>query len=370
MEYHYISDGQGLTAMLDACRGRPVIAIDTEFARFNTYYPMIGLLQIGIGSDNYLVDPLVIEDLTGLRDLMLAPQTLKVLHSGSEDMEVFQHWLGCVPSPVFDTQIAAGMVGIGYALSYQKLVAHFLKIDVPKGETRSDWLARPLRQSQCDYAALDVIHLFEIYPALADELNRLNRYPWALAESAKLTEALPTQAPHALAYQKVKGFAALSQRQLAHLQGICAWREREAQAQNIPKNRVLDGDEVLRLAQLEILSEKDLLASARLSRRTVARYGATLIDLAAEARARPAEALPPKPSADTTPVNKAKLDRLRQVVARQAKALMIAPELLSRRRDLEAIIKSANRGKAALPDFMQGWREAVIGQPLLEAMNK
>lgn len=370
MDYHYISTDAELSAMLRACRDQPVLAVDTEFARFNTYYPMVGLLQIGIGTANYLVDPLTIEHLEGLRELMTHEGTLKVLHSGSEDMEVFQHWLGCVPTPVFDSQIAAAMVGAGYALSYQKLVAHYLEIDVPKGETRSDWLARPLRQSQCDYAALDVIHLFDIYPKLAAELKALGRYEWVITESKKLTEQLPTQTPHDEAYFKIKGYSSLNRRQLQLLKVVCAWREQEAQRQNVPRNRIVEGEAVLSLVLSQVDSVAALAQNTQLSRRAISRYGGVLVELVRQASAIPEAELPPKPVIDTTPVNKTKLDRLRQVLAQQAKLLNIAPELLGRRRDLESIIKSDNQGKAALPKHMIGWREAIIGKPLLEAIGK
>jgi len=370
MNYHYIDDDAGLAALLTACAAAPVIALDTEFARFNTYYPMIGLLQIGLGHDNYLVDPLPITDLSGLQALMKSPDTLKVVHSGSEDMEVFQYWLDCVPTPLFDTQIAAAMLGVGYALSYQKLVAHFLNIDIPKGETRSDWLARPLRQSQLDYAAQDVIHLFEIYPMLAESLAAKDRIEWVLSESIKLTQDLPTKIDPNEAYLKLKGTSFLKPRQLQYLRMFCAFREREAQTRNVPRNRVLENDELIALALNEVQDRAAMQGVEWISRRAVSRYGEALAEVGAEASTVPEAALPPRLTNDTTPVNKNKLDRLRRVVADQAKQFGIAPELLSRRRDLEAIIKSDNQGGATLPSHLLGWREAVVGIPLLAAIGQ
>mgnify|MGYP005632826723 FL=1 len=370
MNYHYIDDDAGLETLLRACESAPVIALDTEFARFNTYYPMIGLLQIGLGHDNYLLDPLPITDLSGLQALMKCPDTLKVVHSGSEDMEVFQYWLDCVPTPIFDTQIAAAMVGIGYALSYQKLVAHFLSIDIPKGETRSDWLARPLRQSQLDYAAQDVIHLFEIYPMLAELLAEKDRIEWVLSESFKLTQDLPTKIDPDEAYLKLKGISSLNSRQLQYLRMFCAFREREAQTRNVPRNRVLDNDELIALALNEVQGVADMKGVDWVDRRAVSRHGDALAALGMAASVVPTAELPARLVNDTTPVNKNKLDRLRRVVADRAKQFGISPELLSRRRDLEAIIKSDNQGGAMLPDHLLGWREAVVGIPLLAAIGQ
>jgi len=370
MNYHYIDDDAGLEALLTACAAAPVIALDTEFARFNTYYPMIGLLQIGLGHDNYLLDPLPIKDLSGLQALMKCPDTLKVVHSGSEDMEVFQYWLDCVPTPIFDSQIAAAMLGIGHALSYQKLVAHFLSIDIPKGETRSDWLARPLRQSQLDYAAQDVIHLFEIYPMLAELLAEKGRVEWVLSESLKLTQDLPTKIDPDAAYLKLKGISFLTARQLQYLRTFCAFRERQSQALNVPRNRVLDNDELIALALNEVQSVAEMRGVEWISRRAVSRFGEALAELGSEAGSVTEAVLPARIAKDATPVNKNKLDRLRRVVADQAKQYGISPELLCRRRDLEAIIKSDIQGTAMLPSHLSGWREAVVGIPLLAAIGQ
>ena len=370
MNYIYIDNDTALEQAMARCLKAPVVAVDTEFARFNTYYPMVGLLQLGVGSDNYLIDPLAISDLSGLKALFLQPETLKVVHAGSEDMEVFQHWLGCLPTPLLDTQIAAAMLGIGYSMSYQKLVAHCLNLEIPKGETRSDWLARPLTQSQCDYAALDVIHLFTLFADLEAQLKRLNRLDWVLAESGRLTESLPTLTEPEQAYLKLKGLSQLSPRQLQYLRLLAAFRERQAQFKNVPRNRVLETEELMTLAAHEVHSAAELKAGQLISSRSLRRYGESIVALGLEAKEADVSELPRRVVGDSTPVNKKKLDRLRQVVADQSKAYGIAPELLSRRRDLESIIKSDNQGQAELPASMQGWRQAVVGEPLLAAINQ
>lgn len=370
MDYVYIDNDTALEHAIARCLEASVVAVDTEFARFNTYYPMVGLLQLGIGSENYLIDPLAITDLSGLKTLFLQPQTLKVVHAGSEDMEVFQHWLGCLPTPLLDTQIAAAMLGIGYSMSYQKLVAHCLALEIPKGETRSDWLARPLTRSQCDYAALDVIHLFTLFFELEKELRRLHRFDWVLTESNRLTEALPTLIEPEHAYLKLKGLSQLTPRQLEYLRLLAAFRERQAQFKNVPRNRVLETEELIALAMHEVHSANDLKASQLISSRSLRRYSDAIVEIGLQANAADEADLPRRVVGDSTPVNKKKLDRLRRVVADQSKAYGIAPELLSRRRDLEAIIKSDNQGRAELPASMQGWREAVVGDPLLAEMNR
>ena len=159
----WISQDHELAELCERLRGQAAVAVDTEFMRTDTFYPIAGLIQLGDGKVCYLVDPLSITDFSPLRELMLDEKVVKVLHSCSEDIEVFVSLLGEVPSPIFDTQIAAAFAGLGFSLGYAGLVKAVLNIDVPKDETRSDWLQRPLSESQIKYAALDVAHMLIVY---------------------------------------------------------------------------------------------------------------------------------------------------------------------------------------------------------------
>ncbi|HEY0892485.1 MAG TPA: ribonuclease D, partial [Cellvibrio sp.] len=159
----WIDQDDQLTELCAVWRKQAAIAVDTEFMRSDTFYPIAGLLQIGDGKGCYLIDPLAIKNLAPLRELMLDTAVTKVLHSCSEDLEVFQRWLGVVPAPLFDTQIAAAFAGLGFSLGYSGLVKNLLTIEIPKDETRSDWLQRPLSVAQLNYAALDVAHMLVVY---------------------------------------------------------------------------------------------------------------------------------------------------------------------------------------------------------------
>ena len=161
-QYQYVETRVQLLSAVEACKSAGVIALDTEFARFNTYYPIVGLIQIATRDDCFLIDPVALSDLEPLAPLLQNPGILKVFHACSEDLEVFQHALGVIPAPLFDTQIAAAVLGVGFSMSYQALVEHWLGVSLPKDQTRSDWLARPLTAQQLHYAALDVIHLLEV----------------------------------------------------------------------------------------------------------------------------------------------------------------------------------------------------------------
>src|SRR5690606_1721940 len=165
----WIAQDSELAELCARWRQQAALAIDTEFMRSETFYPIAGLLQFGVGKVCYLIDPLAINDFEPLRELLLDEAVTKVLHSCSEDLEVFQRWLNVVPAPLFDTQIAAAFAGYGFSLGYAGLIKAVLNIEIPKEETRSDWLQRPLSVAQLKYAALDVAHMLIVYGKLLQQ---------------------------------------------------------------------------------------------------------------------------------------------------------------------------------------------------------
>ena len=169
----WVDDKATLDSLCASWMQQARIAIDTEFMRSSTYYPHAGLIQVGDGKGCYLIDPLAIDDLSSLAVLMTHPATVKVIHSCSEDLEVFRFLLGVVPSPLMDTQIAAAYANMGFSLGYAALINDQLGIALDKGETRSDWMQRPLSQSQLHYAALDVAYLLIVYGKILVALKAL-----------------------------------------------------------------------------------------------------------------------------------------------------------------------------------------------------
>jgi hypothetical protein len=179
-------------ALADACarwRGAGVLGIDTEFVRERTFYPGLGLIQVTDGDAVALVDPVALGDLCPLERVFADEGIVKVLHSCSEDMEVFFHRFGALPRPVFDTQVAAAFLGLGYSPGYSALVEALFGVEVPKHLTRTNWLRRPLSADQKRYAALDVAHLLPCYDVLSEGLRRCGRDAWAAEEFAQLVDA-------------------------------------------------------------------------------------------------------------------------------------------------------------------------------------
>ncbi|APU29931.1 ribonuclease D [Ectopseudomonas alcaliphila JAB1] len=367
-DIHWILDDASLAEHCAAWQALPFVALDTEFMRVDTFYPIAGLLQVSGGDGAYLIDPLRISDWRPFAALLEAPTVVKVLHSCSEDLEVFLRLTGSLPAPLFDTQLAAGYLNLGFSMGYSRLVQALLDIELPKGETRSDWLQRPLSELQVRYAAEDVSHLVEVYRALMARLAP-QKVEWILEDGAELVANLGREVAPEDAWRDAKLAWKLSRQQQAVLRALCAWREREARARNQPRNRILREHSLWPLARTQ---PDNLVALARIEDmhpKTVRQDGETLLQLIREAAALPPEQWPealPEP----LPIEaSALLKKLRAVGQREGERLDIVPELMLRKKTLEALLKSGYpNGPYQLPDSLRGWRRELMGQALLDCL--
>ncbi len=364
--YTSIRTNAALAAAAERWAAAPVLGLDTEFVRTNTFYHRLGLIQVADGETSWLVDPLAARDLSPLAKVFRSPG-VKVLHSASEDIEVFYRALGVLPEPLFDTQIAGALAGAGAFLSYQKLVAAYLGVELAKEETRTDWLVRPLSPGQLAYAAEDVAYLVPLYERLKADLEALGRLDWALEDSAALLDTSRFQEDDESAYLRVKGAGRLDRRQLGALQTLSSWREKEARRRDLPRNFVLKEGLLLDLAVRRPTEEKDLKRLPSFDARQAARDGSTWLQLLEQAGARPESELPPRITGKPfLPAARAVETRLRDKVRARATELNVPPEILAPRRALEALLR-LNLGKAdpRLPRELEGWRRRAIGEDLL-----
>ncbi|HXO20966.1 MAG TPA: ribonuclease D [Thermoanaerobaculia bacterium] len=366
-----VASDAGLAAAAAAWAGAPVLALDTEFVRERTFFPRLGLLQVSDGRTAYLIDPLAVRDRAPLLAMLADPATLKILHSGSEDLEVFHRALGTLPTPLFDIQVGAALAGVGTSLSYQRLVAAVLGVELDKGETRTDWLARPLSAAQLSYAAEDVAFMLPVYERLRADLEGLGRLAWAREDSAALLATVERlDADPETAYLRVRGMGRLNRRQLGVLQALAAWRDREARRRDLPRSFVLKNDLLLALATRQPADPGDLRRLPGFDPRQSARDGSLWLDLIREAKARPDSELPPEtPRPPATPAARELETKLRKIVAATAADLGLSPELLAARRTLDALLQSAwNDPQPRLPRELEGWRREVVGEELLRAV--
>lgn len=363
MDWTLIESDAALAGLLADADGSTAVMVDTEFMRRNTFYPQVALVQLCFaGSDAagtaWLVDPLQINDPSPLVALFEDPEVVKVLHSASEDLEVFQHWLGVLPRPLFDTQKAAALVGLDFGLGYRAMVLELCDEDLPKGETRSDWLQRPLTESQCHYAAQDVSWLLDAYGIIGRRCRDQGKYDWVLEDGEVACQGLASTA--GAYYKRIKSAWKLSPRELAALIAICDWREQTAREKDKPRSWIIDDKACLQLAQKSPANMNELRSAVEMHPSTLRRYGEALLDLVAEQSAQGDVDLPPSLPAPLSASQRNRLKRLKQETEKIARQLGVAPQVLVAGKDYEALI----RGDSEQPAYWSGWRRERIIEPL------
>jgi ribonuclease D len=356
----YIDQPQALTELCARLRGSSWIALDTEFIREKTYYPQLCLLQVATDELIACVDPLVLADLEPLLEVLYDPAITKVLHSVHQDLEIFFYLRGAVPGPVFDTQLAATLLGQGEQIGYAALVKALLGVELDKSQTRTDWSRRPLDAAQLDYAADDVRYLRAVYHQQCAELTRRQRLDW-LAEDFK---ALCDPSHYALQpeqlWRRVKGHQQLRGIQLAVLRALSSWREEQAIAANRPRRWIV-GDEVLLDLARQLPKNLERLQRIRgLEPNLLRRHGQTLLNLIARACREPAEQWPRLPSLRRlSQAQEAVVDTLSALVRLRGDQQGVSPQTLASRQDLERLLT----GDTEIP-LLQGWRAMLVGREL------
>ncbi len=369
--YEWVDSDVRLAELCRQWRQQPMIGLDTEFQRTDTFYPKPGLIQVACQQQCYLLDPLEIDNFAPFIELMNDARVLKLLHACSEDLELFAHCYGCVPQPLFDSQVACAFLGMGLSIGYQRLLDGLLGVELGKEETRSDWLQRPLTESQKRYAALDVIYLQPVYALLAPQLQQQQKYPWVMEECQRQAEAALQPEDFQQSFRlRFKQAWKLRPQQLAVLQALSAWREKEARQRDMPRNFLLHNNAIMAMAVRPPKTMKELADVERMRGRLLSSDGQFLLELLDSAwNSDPANY--PLPPPRPLPANMAKrMKPLKALINATAERLGLAPEMLVRRKELEQLVRSGlGDGAFSLPEQLSGWREEVIGQPLLQKLQ-
>jgi len=353
------------TTLRDICAQlslHTVLAVDTEFLRERTYYAQLGLIQIASEDLACAIDPLALNNLDPLKDLMFNPAITKVMHAGSQDMEIFYGLWGELPAPVQDSQLMGALLGLGEQISYSSLVHSILDVQLEKDQTRTDWTQRPLTDKQIDYAIHDVYYLIRAYPVLQQRLSDLGRTSWLDEDFAALSDSARYKADTDSAWKRVKGIQKLSGPKLAIVKVIARWREQEAISRNKPRRHILSDEAIVALAQMAPVSVKQLQSRREFSDHVIKRLGLRLIELAEEGRALPESAWPTlNKKQRLSPNQEAITDALAAIVKVCAHRDSISVNSLCSRKSLEKLVHG-DRDLAVL----QGWRKASCGHHLLE----
>jgi ribonuclease D len=349
-----------------------LLALDTEFMRTETFYPIPGLIQVADEQGCYLIDPLRVTDMSPLAEVLAEPGVLKVIHAGSEDLELFRHSYGVLPSPLYDTQIGAAFVGWGFSMGLQRMVSEVLEVELGKGETTSDWLQRPLTPEQEHYAALDVAYL----PALAllqrEQLAEQGRLEWAEEECAALADTVAAQDeqnPDAY-FQRFSQVWHFNDLHRAALRDLAAWRERTCRARDLSRNRLLRNQVLLEIAEKLPTTEQQLDRIIQRGR-VVREFGGEILQVIAAAEASAQSNPPAEIDRPLHYVWNKRLKQLRAIGRQAAEQHGILPEILLRKRDLDALIRSHDEfGHYRLPPSLLGWRKSLVGDALLARIEQ
>ncbi|MGI9451759.1 MAG: ribonuclease D [Geminicoccaceae bacterium] len=340
---------------------QPHVTIDTEFMRDRTYWPKLCLVQLA-GKDRFAaIDPLAPDiDLEPLFDLMANPSVVKVFHACRQDVEIFYHLTGRTPTPIFDSQLAAMVLGYGDEVGYESLVTKIAKARIDKSSRFTDWSRRPLSEQQLDYALADVTHLRVIYEQLLAELEDAGRTDWANQELAELTSADTYEQPPELAWKRVK-IRSKDRRFIAIVQALTSWREREAQSRDVPRNRIIRDDLLMEVAANRPTSPEEI---ARLRRISVDKKSlAGMADAIQSALDLPKDELPKLPTPNKLPRGIGPVvDLLRVLLKFQCEEHNVAQRLVANTGDLEAIAADDQADVRAL----RGWRYEVFGKAALD----
>ena len=356
-----IENTADLKVLVGELESAPYIALDTEFMRDSTYWPKLCLLQVAANGVEAIVDPLAEGiDLTPFYVLLKNPRIVKVLHAGRQDIEIFWHQGHVIPDPLFDSQIVAMVCGFGEAASYETLARKVAHAEVDKSARFTDWARRPLTKRQLEYALADVTHLCVIYETLSAQLAKTNRESWVAEEiSALKSEELYALDP-VHAWKRLKP-RTNNKRFLAALAAVAAWREREAQARDVPRGRVLK-DEVL----LEIASQPPDGPEALEHIRSVpkgfaaSRMGRSLLEAIIEGKDAPPPEIAdmPERKRHRHEPSAAAIDLLKTLLRLRAQDAGVAPRLIANSDDIERLAAGEDDGVAALT----GWRNEVFGK--------
>jgi ribonuclease D len=360
-----LESGAQLARAAENWSRRDLLGIDTEFVRERTYRADLGLVQISDGETAWLADPLAIEDLQPLRNMLTDPDVLKILHSGSEDLEVMDHALQAIPDPLVDSQVAFAMQGQPLQLGYHAAVKLLFEIEIDKGQTRSNWCRRPLTAQQLHYAAMDVVLLPEMVRRLRPELKAGGRWDWLLEDIRRMQDnaTRPADADHY--YLRFSGAPRMDEGTLRALKYLARWREGVAMERNRARGFVIPDAALMQIARRRPASRRELESIEGIHPVALSRYGRTLLDLVEKAAA---DTAPIKRITPLTDRQNRQLKQMRQVVLEKAKDLSVDAALLASRRELEKLIRSTEAGEEP-PERFRGWRRAEVTEALLEVLR-
>ena len=361
----YVDTPAALDSLCASLAGVGWFALDTEFLREKTYYPKLCLLQVATPEVVACIDPLALDDLAPMLALLADRNITKVMHSARQDMEIFYHLAGSPPAPVFDTQIAAPLLGYADQIGYGNLVHEMLGVTLDKLHTRADWTVRPLGEEQLRYAADDVIYLAALYLQLQERLRSLGRLDWLDEDFRQLASPELYAIRPEDTWRKVKGANRLKGASLSIVQALAGWREQQASSRDRPRGWMMRDDVMVDIARHKPASMQALAAIRGLSDGLLNRCGNELLEIIGKAAG---EKPIPFPDEGTRVRLSAEQDALVDVMMAAVRLAAVEnslnPSVLASRKQLEALLLGDTK-----TGVMQGWRRKLVGERLQKLLN-
>jgi len=357
-----ITTTNGLAEVCRRLAAHDYVTVDTEFLRESTYYPQLCVLQMASPDEAVVVDALADGlDLKPFFDLMANEKVVKVFHAARQDIEIVWHRANLIPHPIFDTQVAAMVLGYGDSISYDQLVQRITGDMLDKSNRFTDWTRRPLTKAQIDYAVSDVTHLRDVYLKLSADLNKRGRAEWLSEEMDVLTSPETYRMDPDNAWQRLRA-RVRKPKELAVLIEVAAWREREAKARDVPRGRILKDDVVADIA-VQAPTTIERLASLRSLPKGFekSKWGQDIPDLVKKALARDPKTLPAIERAKPAPNGAATVELLKVLLRMTSERHAVASKVIATVDDLERIAADDNADVPAL----KGWRRDLFGEKAL-----
>lgn len=364
LNYQFITTNTALEDVCKAASEVSQIALDTEFVRIRTYYPHLGLIQMYDGKQISLIDPLTITEWTPFVELLTNPAVLKYLHAGSEDLEVFSHQFGCVPTPMIDTQVVAAFLGYPISCGFATLVEKYEHIALDKSESRTDWLARPLTEKQCQYASGDVFYLLPLAKKLIAQAQEAGYMDAIVDECEMIAERRQETVSPELAYRDIGNAWQLRGQQLACLKMLAEWRLNQARARDMALNFVVREEHLWSVARYlpTSLAELDALS---LSGQEIRCHGRRLLDFVAKAKQIKDEDCPePIGNLIEQPNYKKAFKAIKTVIQEVSEGQRYNPELLASRRQINQLLNIHWKIKTGESELLSRWRKALLAEKI------
>ncbi|MEF2559832.1 MAG: ribonuclease D [Eggerthellaceae bacterium] len=359
------SDAQ-LKEFIERCAKSPYMAIDTEFLREKTYYAKLCLVQVAIKGEVAIIDPFKITDLSVMASVLTDPRVVKIFHASSQDIEILYHETGVVPTPVFDTQVAAALLGKTQQASYAAIVQSFCQVTLPKKDSFTDWSRRPLSTSQVEYAADDVTYLPRIYRDMKGKLEEKGRLSWLDDAFEEISNPKKYEIDPRARFRKLKRVNQLSIRQMAAAREFAAWREERAQKLNIPRKWVVSDEQIVEACRREPRSLDELYMVRGMRENLKPADARRVLQLIKIGLTCPEDELPNMHPAQRNEANvDIAVDLMNAIVRLRARENHIAPQTLAPHAELMKLA----RGHVDECELLKGWRYHVVGKELSELLD-